>query len=298
MVSRNMSKALKGVPSPQRPRRSMHDAWNICKKEHRWQAWIIRVNSCTKRPNLETLSLSLSLSQTHARTHAHMHPPTPTPTPHTLHRIAGDQLMKQASYCCIFFASRLQVSLVSIAMPAIRQALSFPCYPLPPYHSPYSSHLLHQSHCSTPHEPLAEVYERKETHTEYNTKKKKESISKRKVKFGERLFTTYPHVSDYILWKTQMGNENRWQIEFLRRFGVYTFFREWEVSSDPLTLWRRCIRRNVGEILSVICSRYPFVSFIKYNPKEKSTSIMKKSGRRKNSLWTVVVSKRYHKKSK
>ena len=35
---------------------------------------------------------------------------------------------------------------------------------------------------------------------------------------------------DYILLKTQMGNENRWQIELLRRFGVYTFFREWE---DP-----------------------------------------------------------------
>ena len=29
------------------------------------------------------------------------------------------------------------------------------------------------------------------------------------VKFGQRLFTTYPHVSDYILLKTQMGNENR-----------------------------------------------------------------------------------------
>ena len=45
-------------------------------------------------------------------------------------------------------------------------------------------------------------------------------------KFGQRLFTTHPHVSDYILLKTQMGNENRWQIELLRRFGVYTFFRE------------------------------------------------------------------------
>ena len=42
-----------------------------------------------------------------------------------------------------------------------------------------------------------------------------------------------------------MGNENRWQIEFLLGSSV---------SSDPLTLWRRCIRRNVGEILSVICS--------------------------------------------
>ena len=38
---------------------------------------------------------------------------------------------------------------------------------------------------------------------------------------------------DYILLKTQMGNENRWQIEFLRRFGVYTFFREWEDPSWP-----------------------------------------------------------------
>ena len=31
----------------------------------------------------------------------------------------------------------------------------------------------------------------------------------KRVKFGQRLFTTYPHVSDYILLKTQMGNENR-----------------------------------------------------------------------------------------
>ena len=31
------------------------------------------------------------------------------------------------------------------------------------------------------------------------------------------------------------------------------------------SLPRRCIRRNVGEVLSVICSRYPFVSLIKYN---------------------------------
>ena len=30
-----------------------------------------------------------------------------------------------------------------------------------------------------------------------------------------------------------MGNENRWQIELLRRFGVYTFFREWEDPSWP-----------------------------------------------------------------
>ena len=37
---------------------------------------------------------------------------------------------------------------------------------------------------------------------------------------------------DYILLKTQMGNENRWLIEFLRRFGVYTF-REWEDPSWP-----------------------------------------------------------------
>ena len=76
------------------------------------------------------------------------------------------------------------------------------------------------------------------------------------VKFGHRLFTTHLHVSDYILLKTQMGNENRWQIELLRRFGVYTF-REWEdpswpLSSDPLTLWRRCTRRNVGEVLSPV----------------------------------------------
>ena len=31
---------------------------------------------------------------------------------------------------------------------------------------------------------------------------------------------------DYILLKTRMGNENRWPIELLQRFGVYTFFRE------------------------------------------------------------------------
>ena len=94
-------------------------------------------------------------------------------------------------------------------------------------------------------------------------------VQSKRVKFGHRLFATHPHVSDYILLKTQMGNENRWQIELLRRFGVYTFFREWEdpSCSDPLTLWRRCIRRNVGEVLSVICSRYPFVSSIKYNLK-------------------------------
>ena len=30
-----------------------------------------------------------------------------------------------------------------------------------------------------------------------------------------------------------MGNENRWQIELLRRVGVYTFFREWEDPSWP-----------------------------------------------------------------
>ena len=60
----------------------------------------------------------------------------------------------------------------------------------------------------------------KGTHRSYN------------VKFGQRLSTTHPHVSDYILLKTQMGNENRWQIELLRRFGVYTFFREWEDPSE------------------------------------------------------------------
>ena len=41
------------------------------------------------------------------------------------------------------------------------------------------------------------------------------------LKFGQRLFTTHPHVSDYILLKTRMGDENRWQIELLQRFGVY-----------------------------------------------------------------------------
>ena len=48
------------------------------------------------------------------------------------------------------------------------------------------------------------------------------------VKFGQRLFTTHPHVSDYVLLKTRMGGEleNRWQIELLQRFGEYTFFRE------------------------------------------------------------------------
>ena len=27
------------------------------------------------------------------------------------------------------------------------------------------------------------------------------------VKFGQRLFTTHPHVSDYVLLKTRMGGE-------------------------------------------------------------------------------------------
>ena len=36
-------------------------------------------------------------------------------------------------------------------------------------------------------------------------------------------FPTHPHVSDYILLKTQMGDENRWQIELLQRFGIDTF---------------------------------------------------------------------------
>ena len=86
--------------------------------------------------------------------------------------------------------------------------------------------------------------------------------------FGQRLFTTYPHVSDYILLKTQMGNENRWQIEFLRRFGVYTFFREWE---DPRSAWILSLSEEgvyaetSEKILSIICSRYPFVSLIKCN---------------------------------
>ena len=41
--------------------------------------------------------------------------------------------------------------------------------------------------------------------------------------------------SNYILLKTQMGDENRWQIELLRRFGVYTF-REWEDPSWPTAI--------------------------------------------------------------
>ena len=43
-----------------------------------------------------------------------------------------------------------------------------------------------------------------------------------------------------------------------------------KVSSDPIitiiTLWR-CIHRNVGDVLFVICSRHPIVSLIKYNLK-------------------------------
>ena len=29
------------------------------------------------------------------------------------------------------------------------------------------------------------------------------------IKFGQRLLTTYPHVSGYILLKTRIGDENR-----------------------------------------------------------------------------------------
>ena len=29
------------------------------------------------------------------------------------------------------------------------------------------------------------------------------------VKFGQRIFTTHPHVTDYTLLKTRMGDENR-----------------------------------------------------------------------------------------
>ena len=79
------------------------------------------------------------------------------------------------------------------------------------------------------------------------------------------------YLVDYILLKTQMGDENRWQIELLQRFSVYTFFRELVRGSElilSLTLWR-CIRRNVGEVLFVICSRHPFVSLIKYNLKHE-----------------------------
>ena len=49
----------------------------------------------------------------------------------------------------------------------------------------------------------------------------------------------------------------------------------YQVSSDPLTLWRRCIRRNVREILSVICSRYPFVSLTLCEATARSTKLRK-----------------------
>ena len=55
------------------------------------------------------------------------------------------------------------------------------------------------------------------------TKKKKTHTHFTLVKFGQRLFTTHPHVSDYTLLKTRMGDENSWQTELLQRFGVYTF---------------------------------------------------------------------------
>ena len=37
---------------------------------------------------------------------------------------------------------------------------------------------------------------------------------------------------NYILLKTRMGDKNRWQIEYLQRFGIYTFFREWKLGSE------------------------------------------------------------------
>ena len=44
-----------------------------------------------------------------------------------------------------------------------------------------------------------------------------------------------------------MGNENRWQIELLQRFGVYTFFREWEDPSWPNSLSEEGVYAETSE---------------------------------------------------
>ena len=101
-------------------------------------------------------------------------------------------------------------------------------------------------------------------------KKELESCVLSIVKFGQRLFTTYPHVSDYILLKTQMGNENRWQIEFLdvsaytpsseserilslSEEGVYAETSEKFYLSSVLVLSIRCSLR--WRVSATVCER-------------------------------------------
>ena len=42
---------------------------------------------------------------------------------------------------------------------------------------------------------------------------------KKRIKFGQRLFTTHPHVARYILFETRTGDEKD-DNNSLRRFGV------------------------------------------------------------------------------
>ena len=54
------------------------------------------------------------------------------------------------------------------------------------------------------------------------------------------------------------------------------------ISSDPFTnSLKWCIRRNVGEVLFVICSRHPFVSLIKtiLRPSEARKSVRTNSSK-------------------